>query len=93
MSIYINDQEWVTIDEVQGELQAEFLRGFLKSQGIPAKLVQEGAGRAFGLAVGHLGTVQILVPSGLERKAKQILLDYDAGLFEDEGEDNAEDLE
>lgn len=90
MSLYINDQEWVTIDEVQGELQAELLRGFLESQGVPVKLNQEGAGRAFGLSVGHLGIVQILVPSGLELKARQILLEYDAGLFDDEAQDNDE---
>jgi hypothetical protein len=51
MSLYINDQEWVIIEEIQGELQAQLLRGLLESQGIPVKLNQEGAGRAFGLTV------------------------------------------
>lgn len=93
MSLYINDQEWVTIDEVQGELQAELLRSLLESQRIPVKLNQEGAGRAFGLSVGHLGTVQILVPSHLEQKASQILQESEAGLYEDAGEDGEEENE
>jgi hypothetical protein len=92
MSLYINDQEWVIIEEIQGELQAQLLRGLLESQGIPVKLNQEGAGRAFGLTVGHLGVVQILVPIAFEKRGKQVLAEYDAGLYEDnEGEDEIED--
>jgi hypothetical protein len=88
MSLYINDQEWVIIEEVQGELQAQLLRGFLESQGIPVKLNQEGAGRAFGLTVGHLGSVQILVPIAFEEKGKRVLTEYDAGLYEHPDEDD-----
>ncbi|MBE0408970.1 MAG: DUF2007 domain-containing protein [Anaerolineales bacterium] len=92
MSLYINDQEWVIIEVVQGELQAEFFRGFLESQGVPVKLNQEGAGRAFGLAVGHLGNVQILVPIEFEIKGKQLLSDYEAGLLDVQGEDEESDF-
>ena len=76
-------KNWETVQEVYGELQAELLRGLLEAQGIPVVLNQEGAGRAYGLNVGPLGAVQMLVPTDLAEHARQILADYYAGKFEE----------
>ncbi|NIW46962.1 MAG: hypothetical protein GWN30_20085, partial [Gammaproteobacteria bacterium] len=54
---------------------------------IPSQLVQEGAGRAYGLTIGPLGEVEIYVPANRLEEAMQILDDYESGdLDEDPGE-------
>ena len=79
----MTNENWEIVHEVYGELQAELLRGLLEAQGIEVVLNQEGAGRAYGINVGTLGQVQILVPSHAAAEARQILDDYYAGKFED----------
>ncbi|MBN2147612.1 MAG: DUF2007 domain-containing protein [Anaerolineales bacterium] len=85
------DEEWVVVDKVAGHLQAEILRGALEAQGVQVWLNQEGAGVAYGLAVGPMGEVEILVPSSQADLALHILSEYYAGELEDEGDQNYED--
>jgi len=73
--------EWITLDTVQGDLEAELIKGMLEAQEIPVLLSREGAGRAFGLTVGPMGEVEILVPKVLENDAKKILEQYKNGFF------------
>ena len=80
-------EKWDVLEEVSGELQGEILRGLLEAQGIPVWLSQEGAGRAYGLGVGEMGRVQILVPSDKMETAKEVLVDYYAGKFESDADD------
>lgn len=79
-------EEWVVIDEVPGMLQAEILRGMLEAQEIPVLLSQEGAGRVYGLTVGPLGTVQILIPAKDLERARELLDAYYAESGEEEPE-------
>jgi len=72
-------EDWIVLDEVAGMLQAEILRGLLEAQEIPTVLSQEGAGRAIGLIIGTMGTVQILVPSKDQDRARELLEAYYAG--------------
>ena len=81
------DETWVMVASVSGEIQAEIIKGFLEAQGISVFLNQEGAGRAYGLGVGPLGEVQILVPHTQEEAARQVLADYEAGKFENPSSD------
>ena len=83
----MGDHNWIVVREVAGEVVAETLRGLLESQGIQVYLNQEGAGRVYGLNVGPLGNVQILVPEENEQDALKILAAYDAGEFEDLADD------
>jgi hypothetical protein len=83
----MSDEKWELITEVSGELQADLLRNLLEAQGIQVFLNQEGAGRAYGLTVGPLGQVQVLVPSHQSKEAQQIVDDYYAGKFEASDED------
>jgi hypothetical protein len=76
-------RRWVIIGEVAGQLQAELVRGLLDAQDIAVHLTQEGAGRAFGLAVAPLGAVQILVPLPDREAAEIIFNDFLDGAFED----------
>ena len=91
----MSEGKWELIIEVSGELQANLLRNLLEAQGIKVFLNQEGAGKAYGLIVGPLGQVQVLVPEHQSQEARQIVDDYYAGKFEtneeldsEEGEDN-----
>jgi hypothetical protein len=90
-------EKWVVVGEVAGTIQAEILRGLLEAQGISVRLGQEGAGRAYGLELGPLGTVRILVPAEEQREAEIILDDYTAGRYDVEddpaaGKRSGEDL-
>ena len=76
------DDEWVLVDKVQGQLQAEILRGLLEAQGIMVWMNQQGAAHAYALAVGTLGAVELLVPSSELEQAQQILEAYYRGDFE-----------
>lgn len=75
--------EWVVLEEVPGELHANILKGLLEAQNIPVRLLQEGAGRAYGLSVGPLGTVQILVPEEMVDQAQTVLEEMERGAFQD----------
>lgn len=79
----MSERKWVMVDEVSGGIQAEILRGLLESQGIPVWLNQEGAGKAYGITLPALGSVQILVPSDFERHALELLNAYYAGELSD----------
>ena len=78
----MTDQEWVLLEKVQGQLQAEILKGLLEAQGITVWLNQEGAARAYAIEVGSLGSVEILVPSGMIGQARLVLEEYYRGDFE-----------
>jgi hypothetical protein len=80
----MSEENWEVIGEVAGDLQAEMLRGLLEAQGYKVWLSQEGAGKAYGLTLSTLGAVQILVPSESADRARLIMDDYYAGLYENE---------
>jgi hypothetical protein len=73
--------KWEVVAEIFGELEAELIRGLLEAGGVEVFLSQEGAGRAYGLNVGSLGKVQVLVPSRDLQSALDILSDYNAGKY------------
>ena len=76
------DHEWVVVDEVDGPLQAEILRGLLEAQGLTVSILMEGVGRVHGFFVGPLANNQILVPDNQAEFALKVLQDYYAGAFE-----------
>lgn len=76
------EEKWEVVEMVQGQLQAEILRGLLEAQEIKVWLNQEGAGAAYGINVGPLGAVEILVPSSKFEEARRILDAYYGGEYE-----------
>jgi hypothetical protein len=68
---------WEVVYETNGSLLAEILRGLLEAQDITVVLSQEGLGRVYGLTVGTLGRVQILVPAPDVERAQHILEEYE----------------
>src|SRR3990170_4841060 len=83
----MSERTWVVVDEIEGGLQAEIMRGFLEAQDIPVWLNQEGAGKAIGLTLPLLGLVQVLVPSDKVQQAHEIIEAYYAGTFASQGEE------
>jgi hypothetical protein len=82
----MND-ELVLVESVSGSLEAEILRGMLESFGLTVNLSQESAGRVYGLGVGRLARVDILVPADQADRARDILADYRAGRLEHDAGD------
>jgi hypothetical protein len=82
----MGEHTWKTIITVQGELQAEVMRGLLEAQGIPVNLSQEGVARAYGLGVGPLSEVDIMVPDQYVEEADRVIERYQSGEFEELGD-------
>lgn len=66
-------RRYVTVTTTQGLLQAEVVRTYLQSHGIPVILRYESAGRILGITVDGLGEVQVMVPSRWERVVRRLL--------------------
>jgi len=74
---------------------AEMIRMLLESYDIPVIIVPESAGIAYGLTVGPLGSVDILVEEEDVERANEILRQYEQGELsseEDLPDNNAEDF-
>ena len=65
--------DWKIVCTTTNEMEAEVVAGRLQSEGITARIHQEPAGRAFGVTVGLLGEVAVLVDSHQYWRAKEIL--------------------
>ncbi len=65
---------WVVI-AVVGWAEAEVIRSKLDAAGIPCILQREAAGVAFGITIGALGEVRVLVPEPLAEQAIALLND------------------
>jgi hypothetical protein len=89
----MSDPNWVSVTSVQGELQAELLRGLLEAQGITVQLSEEGVARVYGFTVGPLAEVYLLVPEDQLQAAQKVISDFQAGKFEDLGDQMEEDNE
>lgn len=75
---------WQEVATTMGLTPAQVIVGRLRSEGIPARAWQEGAGQAVGLVVGPLGTGHVVVPEEFVEKALEILADVEEPPFEDE---------
>ena len=68
---------WELLTEVQGRLEAEFLKSYLEAQGIEVELFQESVGHhIYPVTVNGLGRVQMFVPKEHAREARRLLQDY-----------------
>lgn len=89
--------KWEIVAQMPGITPATIVAGRLKTEGIPVRVWQEGAGQALGLTVGLLGTGYVAVPQEFADQALEILDyeedpetlaeqfdDFDESTFEDE---------
>jgi hypothetical protein len=67
---------FIVIDTLSGRVEADLVRSFLHARGIKSELSQESAGWVYGIGVGPLGEVDILVPSSQGKAAREALKEY-----------------
>ncbi len=67
------ETQWEVVRETMGIAPDEIIAQRLQAEGIPARAWQEGAGQAFGLTVGLLGTGYVVVPESYAEEARKIL--------------------
>ncbi len=80
--------KWQVVAQASGIAPATVIAGRLKAEGLPVHVWQEGAGQAFGLAVGMLGTGHVAVPEEFVERALEILgYEEDSADWEDEYDD------
>ena len=65
--------KWEIVAKESGLAVAQIVANRLRSEGIPANAWQEGAGIAFGLTIGKLGTGYVVVPEEFKEEALSIL--------------------
>ena len=73
----MDELKWEVLTEVQGRLEAEFLKSYLEAQGIDVELFQESVGHhIYPVTIDGLGRVQIFVPKEQSAEARKLLDEY-----------------
>lgn len=68
-----NNINWVSVAELYDPEEAYLVIGLLEAAGIPVKVDREAAGELFGLTVGPLARILILVPKEQKTEAERLL--------------------
>ena len=68
-----NNINWVSVAELYDPEEAYLVIGLLEAAGIPVKVERESAGELFGLTVGPLARIVILVPKEQKVEAERLL--------------------
>jgi hypothetical protein len=77
MEVLMDELKWELLSEVQGRLEAEFIKSYLESQGIEVELFQESIGHhIYPVTVDGLGRVQLFVSKEQAAEARQLLEEY-----------------
>ncbi len=73
----MDEMKWEVLTEVQGRLEAEFIKSYLEAQGIDVELFQESVGHhIYPVTIDGLGRVQIFVSKEQAAEARQLLEEY-----------------
>ncbi len=74
----------VRVHTCQGQLEARILESLFQAHEIPILLSHEAAGAVYGLGVGDLGRVELLVTEDRADEARDLLARYFRGELESE---------
>lgn len=77
------NEDYVHVYTCNGQLDAEMVKAFLQSFQLHAVASRESLGSVYGLTVGPLGEVDILVPTEEAETALDLLRRMEAGEFDD----------
>jgi hypothetical protein len=77
-------QRLFVVYTTSGPGEADIIQSVLEAEGIPCELSREGAGAAYGLTVGPLATVDVLVPEEHVAAARALLEAMDRGELADD---------
>ena len=73
----MDELKWEILTEVQGRLEAEFIKSYLAAQEIDVELFQESVGHhIYPVTIDGLGRVQIFVAKERAQEARKILEEY-----------------
>ncbi len=75
-------EKYVHIYTLDGLVNAQLMREFLRSKGIHAEVFQESAGIVHGLTIGPLGEGHVYVPESEKEEALAILAAMERGEYE-----------
>ena len=73
------EDKLVRVASANGAMEGEILRAMLAAEGIESALSHEAAGTAFGLGVGPMGVVDVLVLERNEAEARKLIEAYRRG--------------
>jgi hypothetical protein len=79
-----DSKQYIQVYTAYGQLAGEMIRMLLESVNIPAVIIQESAGTVYGLTVGRLGEVKVMVPAEYVEEAQKLLQDMDDGKLEND---------
>lgn len=77
-------QPLVVVYTAAGRMEANIVKGMLEAAGIPVELSQESAGTVYGLTVGPLGWVDVLVTEQHAQEAQALIEAMGQGELENE---------
>ncbi len=69
------------------DLEAQVIKSFLESNGIPVMLQGDSVSKVYGFTVGGMAEVRVFVPEALASKAVELLEADDEGAEEEEAEE------
>lgn len=69
----------IVVYNASGKLDGEIIKAFLEANDIRVIMTQEGAASAYGLTVGVLGNVEILVDRENLERARELLTSMEEG--------------
>lgn len=73
----MDELKWEVLTEVQGRLEAEFIKSYMEAMGIEIELFQESVGHhIYPVTVNGLGRVQIFVSKEQAADARKLLEEY-----------------
>ena len=73
----MDELKWELLTEVQGRLEAEFLKSYLEASGIEIELFQESVGHhIYPVTINGLGRVQLFVAKEQAIEARKLLNEY-----------------
>ena len=84
----MDDIKYVPVYYAEGTLAGEMVRLMLESFRIDAIVSQESIGHTYGLTVGSMGQVAILVPESQVKDAEEILNSMESGDLENNLDDD-----
>jgi hypothetical protein len=77
MEAVMDEMKWELLAEVQGRLEAEFIKSYLEAQDIDVELFQESIGHhIYPVTIDGLGRVQIFVSKEQAEEAHKLLDEY-----------------
>ena len=66
------DEEWLSVQIVEGEEVADLIQGYLESEGLPVALDSRYS-HEFPTHVGHLAEIEVRVPASRAEEARSLL--------------------